>query len=771
MATTMAQVARDYVTDGVPSSGSHKIKKSDMRTWGAWVEGIISAFTANGGLIYSSKAAIDADLAHAANSMAWVLGDATAANNGVYGKVGASGTGSWTRRADLPFSFIIASDAGAGTANAIQATTSLPVSESALIWMNIFEANTASPVTVSFNGGSALTIKTNSNNNVAAGGLTSGMIVAGIVSGSTFRLLSDQVSTAIVAAAEAAQAAAEAAQVAAEDAQVAAEAAAASINLPAIAANRMIVDNAAGTARESKTFAEVATLLDVQQRNADGGLSFSLTATPSTALGSAFGGTWNVQHRTASAGIGSHTGASYATAGFVRTGPGSGANGPANADYAAFFSSAKDNYLTSAVDGEFDVAYHIGRQGQKADLGGLLTDLEKVGGDTGGMTVHEASARWVDNAGTVVMRQQTVKNYAGQGSGFYGVTGVSGIGFFAEAQVGQQYAAFLADEVGGGAAYQNVIVATSGRSVANIKYKVDNAARTYGGNGSAPSPAFSFMSDPDTGMYRLGADQLGFSAGGAVRAYMSSAGVIPGADNAYALGAASTGRWANIYTVNAPTVGSDERLKTDIVDSPLGLDFILAQRPVAYRLKEGGREIEWVDEEIEVEEQETVEAEVTRQDKYFDGLKMVTVDRKEMAQVPVFDDPVQAKDPITGELLYQESFEAVLGENGEPAVRTVRKPVMHAVPRLRKVKKIVQRPVEISREGQRQHFGLIAQEVRASLPADVDFGGWVQEDVDNPESLQALRYEQFVPVLIKAVQELKTANDNLAAEVQALKAA
>ncbi|UTG96510.1 hypothetical protein KEM44_23175 [Sinorhizobium meliloti] len=208
---TAATVFRDYETDGVPASGSHKVKKSDVRQLLGEYENIINAFLSTGGLIFSSKSALDANLAHAANSMAWVIGDATVANNGIYRKIGASGVGSWTRMADLPFSFIIASDVGAGTPNAIQATTSIPVSSSALIWMNIFEANTASPVTVSFNGGSALTIKTNSGNDVTAGGLTAGMIVMGIVSGSTFRLVSDQASAAIVAAAEAAADRAEAA--------------------------------------------------------------------------------------------------------------------------------------------------------------------------------------------------------------------------------------------------------------------------------------------------------------------------------------------------------------------------------------------------------------------------------------------------------------------------------------------------------------------------------------------------------------------------------
>jgi hypothetical protein len=187
------------------------ISEQEVGVWGTEVEALVNAFVSTGGLIYASKAALDADLAKPANTMAWVMGDPVAANNGIYGKVGASGGGSWARRGDLPFSFIIATNAGAGTPNAIQATTSIPASNSALIWMNIAETNTGSPVTVSFNGGSALTIKTNSGNDPAPGGLVAGMIVLGVVAGSMFRLVSDQASAAIVALAEAAAAAAEAA--------------------------------------------------------------------------------------------------------------------------------------------------------------------------------------------------------------------------------------------------------------------------------------------------------------------------------------------------------------------------------------------------------------------------------------------------------------------------------------------------------------------------------------------------------------------------------
>ena len=62
--------------------------------------------------------------------------------------------------------------------------------------------NTASPATVSLNGGAALPIITNSGNNVVVGGLVAGMVVAGYIFAGKFRLLSDQASAAIVAAAE-----------------------------------------------------------------------------------------------------------------------------------------------------------------------------------------------------------------------------------------------------------------------------------------------------------------------------------------------------------------------------------------------------------------------------------------------------------------------------------------------------------------------------------------------------------------------------------------
>ncbi|CDN52545.1 Hypothetical protein RG1141_CH01800 [Neorhizobium galegae bv. officinalis bv. officinalis str. HAMBI 1141] len=203
----MAENANIVWADG-PAGSPSQPDKARIRAWGTWLESFLTAIGSNSGSVYATRAALYADLAHAANTMAWVVDDATAAYNGIYQKSGGSGSGAWTRLADLPYSFVVATDAGVGTPNAIQATTAVPVSESSLIVLNIYETSAGSPVTVSFNGGAALTIKTNSGNNVAEGGLLAGMRLLGTISGSTFRSVTDQVSTAVVAAAEAAAAAA-----------------------------------------------------------------------------------------------------------------------------------------------------------------------------------------------------------------------------------------------------------------------------------------------------------------------------------------------------------------------------------------------------------------------------------------------------------------------------------------------------------------------------------------------------------------------------------
>jgi hypothetical protein len=211
MVDTADTIWRDFETDGIPASGTHEPRKAKIREWGAWVESLVNlAFTSS--RVFATKAALDASLSHAANTPALVVGDPTAGNDGLYMKVGASGAGSWTQLLDFVpgAQFVRALDVGTGTPNALQATTNVALSPTGaqLVRLDVFEENTGTPVTVSFNGGTAYTIKTAAGNDVAAGGLTAGPVL-GVISGSTFRLLSDQANAAIVAAAEAAQVAAE----------------------------------------------------------------------------------------------------------------------------------------------------------------------------------------------------------------------------------------------------------------------------------------------------------------------------------------------------------------------------------------------------------------------------------------------------------------------------------------------------------------------------------------------------------------------------------
>jgi hypothetical protein len=65
------------------------------------------------------------------------------------------------------------------------------------------------------------------------------------------------------------------------------------------------------------------------------------------------------------------------------------------------------------------------------------------------------------------------------------------------------------------------------------------------------------------------------------------------------------------------------------------------------------------------------------------------------------------------------------------------------------------------REGKRTHYGLIAQEVEALLDGK-DFGGFIS---DEETGLKGLRYDQFVPLLIKSIQELKTEINELKAQI------
>lgn len=97
---------RDWTVDGVPSSGPWNPRKGDIRNWGALVGSSISALQAaqtGAALAFDTKANLDASLAYAANTQAFVYADGTPSNNGIYRKIGASGSGSWSKVSALVY--------------------------------------------------------------------------------------------------------------------------------------------------------------------------------------------------------------------------------------------------------------------------------------------------------------------------------------------------------------------------------------------------------------------------------------------------------------------------------------------------------------------------------------------------------------------------------------------------------------------------------------------------------------------------------------------
>jgi hypothetical protein len=86
---------------------------------------------------------------------------------------------------------------------------------------------------------------------------------------------------------------------------------------------------------------------------------------------------------------------------------------------------------------------------------------------------------------------------------------------------------------------------------------------------------------------------LGFGTGAAATATIKcrvnkNGHFVPEADDTYSIGIDGQ-RWSAIWAANGTIQTSDERKKTDVADSNLGLSFIAALRPVSYKWISGGK--------------------------------------------------------------------------------------------------------------------------------------------------------------------------------------
>ena len=97
-------------------------------------------------------------------------------------------------------------------------------------------------------------------------------------------------------------------------------------------------------------------------------------------------------------------------------------------------------------------------------------------------------------------------------------------------------------------------------------------------DGSAASPAYSFDGDTNTGMYLAWADGLGFATGGTLSYSMQSDAFLPSPDGSKTLGR-SVNRWSVVYAVTGTINTSDAREKTAVL--PLTAAEIAAARDLA----------------------------------------------------------------------------------------------------------------------------------------------------------------------------------------------
>jgi hypothetical protein len=136
-------------------------------------------------------------------------------------------------------------------------------------------------------------------------------------------------------------------------------------------------------------------------------------------------------------------------------------------------------------------------------------------------------------------------------------------------------------DVAFGCYQQNVVygldLAEGSYSFAAISIPNNSAIRAYNAAGTLENNILAFN----------GVDVLSLGIDVNV-VHVQTKNLLPSAGNTWILGS-NPAPWQNIYSNNPLTVVSDARLKKDIADCELGLDFIKELRPVSYKFIEGSK--------------------------------------------------------------------------------------------------------------------------------------------------------------------------------------
>lgn len=296
--------------------------------------------------------------------------------------------------------------------------------------------------------------------------------------------------------------------------------------------------------------------------------------------------------------------------------------------------------------------------------------------------------------------------------------------------------AITADELATNSVTTNKIVAAN---VTSAKIELTISGKNFGANdGTASAPGVFFDSASTTGFLRqngvptiarIGTVAMGFGgnpASGTGTFNTTALPLQPVSSGTQDIGTSSL-RYDTVFCVTLDE-SSDARLKRDIEDSGLGLDFIRQLRPRSYRWRDA-----------------------------------VDTQAREAAQAK--HDPLAVRRAVEP---YEHRIQAIreqqLAGNDDPALEQA---VEEARAKINEIEAAAMRPLleanDKRRPGRRLHYGLVAQEVkdaldRAGIDA-MDAGFW-KEDRDG---MQSLAYTELIAPLIRAVQELAARVEGLEA--------
>ncbi len=250
--------------------------------------------------------------------------------------------------------------------------------------------------------------------------------------------------------------------------------------------------------------------------------------------------------------------------------------------------------------------------------------------------------------------------------------------------------------------------------------------------------AYISRSDSQTTIASSANIPMHFATNEAVRWSIAGNGdLLPYIDNTYPIGRAGQ-RITQLFAASATINTSDEREKIDIQNLDLGLDFVNALRPVEFKYRVRQNEVTLVEDGTELVEvqPERTETRIVEEAEYETvEIHPALKDEEGNIIIPAVTEQRIVKEAVTAEVIIPAEYR----------------------------EEIKYKEVATPLPGVRSHAGLIAQEVQFALSGK-DIGIFTY---DQEADRYGLRYEELVPVLINAVQELSAAVEAQAAKLEA----